>query len=310
MAACCASETKDVDNEEEEQIKDYTKIELDENVPRMVQHFSELDIDCESEAEEKISDQQSVVQPGVKFNDVFGIDNIKEVLRTASTPPLTSKPILLYGLPGTGKTLLASAVVGEAHRGVATISVSAQDLGLKSLEKLLKRAETNSPAIFFIDNVHHLPVEAADLIASIKGVLVLGATNLPMDISDEILKVFPNRYHVAIPAVDGIANMMSRLVVDVAKSFNKQDFDVVVASLGSEQFSTSDLKSMIEQSVKENDLSVKSFTDKVTKLKENQKKKKRRRSISKRCKSGLKSLEWTKCRILLAHNGRFTSIHG
>jgi len=267
MAACGAeinevdSETIDVDDEK--LIDKYGKIELDDNAPRMVQHFSELDV---YPSDEKI-DQEPVVTPGVKFNDVFATDKIKDVLKAASTPPLKSKPILLYGPSGTGKSLLASAVVNEASSVTSSYTVSAQGLQLQRLKQILDRAVRMSPSIVFIDKAHELPAEAADCLSKAEGILLLGETNRPMDMCEEILAVYPNRYHVKNPAVDGITNIVNHVLGDLAKSFTKNDFDAVIQSFGSEQFTTAELKNLIEDSINEKDVSAKTFAEKVNKLK-------------------------------------------
>ncbi|KGM08615.1 hypothetical protein N869_07190, partial [Cellulomonas bogoriensis 69B4 = DSM 16987] len=105
--------------------------------------------------------------PQVRFTDVAGVDEaveelqeIKEFLSDPSKFQAVGakipKGVLLYGQPGTGKTLLARAVAGEA--GVPFYSISGSDfvemfvgVGASRVRDLFEQAKSNAPAIIFID---------------------------------------------------------------------------------------------------------------------------------------------------------------
>ena len=107
--------------------------------------------------------------PKVTFADVAGADEaveelheIVEFLRDPSkflaVGAKIPKGVLLYGQPGTGKTLLARAVAGEA--GVPFYSISGSDfvemfvgVGASRVRDLFDQAKTNSPAIVFVDEI-------------------------------------------------------------------------------------------------------------------------------------------------------------
>ncbi|MDN5717057.1 MAG: ATP-dependent zinc metalloprotease FtsH [Janibacter sp.] len=107
--------------------------------------------------------------PQVTFVDVAGADEaveelgeIVEFLRDPSkflaVGAKIPKGVLLYGQPGTGKTLLARAVAGEA--GVPFYSISGSDfvemfvgVGASRVRDLFEQAKTNSPAIIFVDEI-------------------------------------------------------------------------------------------------------------------------------------------------------------
>ncbi|MCT2294420.1 ATP-dependent zinc metalloprotease FtsH [Janibacter hoylei] len=107
--------------------------------------------------------------PKVTFADVAGADEaveelheIVEFLRDPSkflaVGAKIPKGVLLYGQPGTGKTLLARAVAGEA--GVPFYSISGSDfvemfvgVGASRVRDLFEQAKTNSPAIVFVDEI-------------------------------------------------------------------------------------------------------------------------------------------------------------
>ena len=111
----------------------------------------------------------SLAPPSTTFADVAGVDEAKEELqeivdilkrpehyvRLGARPP---SGVLLVGAPGTGKTLLARAVAGEA--GVPFISVSASEfielyvgMGAARVRDVFARAREQSPSIVFIDEI-------------------------------------------------------------------------------------------------------------------------------------------------------------
>lgn len=107
--------------------------------------------------------------PKVTFADVAGADEAVEELqeikdfladptRFQEVGAKIPKGVLLYGSPGTGKTLLARAVAGEA--GVPFFSISGSDfvemfvgVGASRVRDLFEQAKTNAPAIIFVDEI-------------------------------------------------------------------------------------------------------------------------------------------------------------
>jgi cell division protease FtsH len=107
--------------------------------------------------------------PQVSFADVAGSDEaieelheikefLKEPAKFQAVGAKIPKGVLLYGQPGTGKTLLARAVAGEA--GVPFYSISGSDfvemfvgVGASRVRDLFEQAKANSPAIVFIDEI-------------------------------------------------------------------------------------------------------------------------------------------------------------
>lgn len=152
--------------------------------------------------------------PDVKWSDVGGLENIKEELKEAVEWPLKypelfkkantqpPKGILLYGAPGTGKTLLAKAVASQT--GVNFISVKGPSLISKyvgeserAIREVFKIAKQASPTILFFDEIDSIVpsrgssstdahvtervisqfLTEMDGIEELKGVVVLAATN-------------------------------------------------------------------------------------------------------------------------------------
>nr|KMM64561.1 suppressor protein of bem1/bed5 double mutant [Coccidioides posadasii RMSCC 3488] len=173
-------------------------------------------------------------KPNVKWEDVAGLDAAKEALKEAVILPIKFpnlftgrrqpwKGILLYGPPGTGKSYLAKAVATEANS--TFFSVSSSDLVSKWMgesERLVKQlfnmARENKPAIIFIDEIDALcgprgegESEASRRIKTellvqmdgvgndTKGVLILGATNIPWQLDMAIRRRFQRRVHISLP---------------------------------------------------------------------------------------------------------------
>ncbi len=108
-------------------------------------------------------------KPGVTFQDVAGMDNVKQELREtieylkdpsryAKIGAKVPKGVLLIGPPGTGKTLLARATAGEA--GVPFYSISASEfiemfvgVGASRVRDMFQKARTTHPSIIFIDEI-------------------------------------------------------------------------------------------------------------------------------------------------------------
>jgi len=152
--------------------------------------------------------------PDVRWSDVGGLDNIKQELKEAIEWPLkypdvfkkagTNPPkgIMLYGKPGTGKTLLAKAVANES--GVNFISIKGPQLisryvgeSERGVRETFKKAKHAAPTILFLDEIDSLIprrgssstdahvtervisqfLSEMDGIEELKGVVVLAATN-------------------------------------------------------------------------------------------------------------------------------------
>jgi cell division protease FtsH len=177
----------------------------------------------------------------ITFNDVAGIDEAKaeltEIVDFLKNPDRYRKlggriprGVLLSGAPGTGKTLLAKAVAGEA--GVPFFSISASEfveaivgIGASRVRDLFKTAKESSPAIIFIDELDAIGrsrssgvgfgggndereqtlnqiLTEMDGFESDVAVIVLGATNRPEILDQALLR--PGRFdrRVVVPPPD------------------------------------------------------------------------------------------------------------
>lgn len=178
-------------------------------------------------------------ETGVTFADVAGIDEAKEELaeivnflkdpqRYRRLGGKIPKGVLLLGAPGTGKTLLAKAVAGEA--GVPFFSMSGSEfvemfvgVGAARVRDLFNQAETKAPCIIFIDELDALGKTRAlnamsgndereqtlnqllvqmDGFDTNKGVIIMAATNRPEILDPALLR--PGRFdrHIALDRPD------------------------------------------------------------------------------------------------------------
>jgi len=178
-------------------------------------------------------------ETGVTFADVAGIDEAKEELaeivnflkdpqRYRRLGGKIPKGVLLLGAPGTGKTLLAKAVAGEA--GVPFFTMSGSDfvemfvgVGAARVRDLFNQAESKAPCIIFIDELDALGKTRAlnavsgndereqtlnqllvemDGFDTNKGVIIMAATNRPEILDPALLR--PGRFdrHIALDRPD------------------------------------------------------------------------------------------------------------
>jgi len=226
---------------------------------------------------------QSDSKNKVTFADVAGIDEAKEELKEiidflkdpkkftrlgAKIP----KGVLLVGSPGTGKTLLAKAISGEA--GVPFFSISGSDfvemfvgVGASRVRDLFDSAKKNAPCIIFIDEIdavgrqrgaglggghdereqtlNQLLVEMDGFDPNV-GIIVVAATNRP-DILDPAL-LRPGRFdrQVVVPKPD-VKGREQILKVHTAKIPLAADVDLSLLARGTPGFSGADLANMVNE---------------------------------------------------------------
>ena len=244
----------------------------------------------------------------VTFNDVAGIDEAENELveivdflkspdkytRLGGTAP---KGVLLVGAPGTGKTLLAKAVAGEA--GVPFFSMSAAEfvemivgVGAARVRDLFKQARENAPAIIFIDEIDSIGrargqvalggaseqeqtlnqiLTEMDGFSGREGIIVLAATNQP-DLLDRAL-LRPGRFDRRV--VVNLPDKVGREAILKVHTRNvplAKDVDLAQIASTTPGLSGADLKNLVNEAAllaarrERNEVSHKDFIDSLEKI--------------------------------------------
>ena len=219
----------------------------------------------------------------VTFNDVAGVDEekqeLQEIVDFLKNPKKFTdmgaripKGVLLVGHPGTGKTLLAKAVAGEA--GVPFFIISGSDfvemfvgVGASRVRDLFDQAKKNAPCIIFIDEIdavgrqrgaglggghdereqtlNQLLVEM-DGFALNEGVIVMAATNRP-DVLDKAL-LRPGRFDRQIVVSQPDVKAREQILeVHARKKRLAADVDLKVIAKNTSGFSGADLENVLNE---------------------------------------------------------------
>jgi cell division protease FtsH len=244
----------------------------------------------------------------VTFNDVAGIDEAENELveivdflkapakytRLGGTAP---KGVLLIGAPGTGKTLLARAVAGEA--GVPFFSMSAAEfvemivgVGAARVRDLFKQARENAPAIVFIDELDAIGrargqmmiggsseqeqtlnqiLTEMDGFSSREGTIVIAATNQPDVLDKALLRPgrFDRRVVVNLPDKNGREAILK---VHTRNTPLANDVNLAELAAATPGFSGADLRNLVNEAALlaarrgQNDVRDKDFLDSLEKI--------------------------------------------
>jgi cell division protease FtsH len=220
----------------------------------------------------------------VTFADVAGIDEakgelselvdfLKDSQKYIKLGARIPRGCLLIGSPGTGKTLLARAIAGEA--GVPFFSISGSDfvemfvgVGASRVRDMFEQGKKSAPCIIFIDEIdavgrhrgsgvgggndereqtlNQLLVEM-DGFADNEGVIIIAATNRP-DVLDKAL-LRPGRFdrQITVPSPD-IIGREQILNVHIKKVQTAPDVDVKTLAKGTPGFSGADLANLVNES--------------------------------------------------------------
>ena len=244
----------------------------------------------------------------ITFDDVAGIDEAEtelvEIVEFLKDPPkytrlggTAPKGVLLVGAPGTGKTLLAKAVAGEA--GVPFFSMSGSEfvemtvgVGAARVRDLFKQARESAPAIIFVDELDAIGrargqvaisgsseqeqtlnqiLTEMDGFSSREGIIVLAATNQPDVLDKALLRPgrFDRRVVVNLPDKRGREAILQVHTRQVPLATDTSLADLAATTPG---FSGADLKNLVNEAAllaarrEQNDVRHKDFLDALEKI--------------------------------------------
>jgi len=230
-----------------------------------------------------------VVKPqdvAVAFDSIGGLDDAKKALREAITYPLkypslyqdgvareACKGVLLFGPPGTGKTMLAKAVATEG--GAAFLAIDASSIENKWLGESEKNAKAVfslarrlAPCVVYIDEVDAVlsSREGGDdtshgTLTSVKTtlmqewdglrttqdrVVVIGSTNRPYDLDEAVLRRMPRRILVDLPDLQTREEILR---VTLRDNNVDDDVDLTILAKKLDGYSGSDCKEICREAI-------------------------------------------------------------
>lgn len=224
-------------------------------------------------------------RPAVDFDDVAGLEDVKEQVRLKMLYPFKHPEIakkfgvsggggvLLFGPPGTGKTLIARAIAGEIDAAFYTVKPSeimSKWVGEaeQNIQKLFEEARSNERSIIFIDEIEALVPKRASsqssvmarvvpqILAEMEGfdakkgdgnaLLFIGATNEPWSLDPAVLR--PGRFDELIHV--GLPDFEARkriLEIHLSKRPLADDVDLEELAAMLEGYSGADIKNICEK---------------------------------------------------------------
>lgn len=219
--------------------------------------------------------------PSVKWEDIAGLEKAKQALLEMVVLPTKrkdlftglrrpSRGLLLFGPPGTGKTMLAKAVASESEATFFNVSASSLTSkwvgeGEKLVRTLFMVAISKKPSVIFIDEIDSMMStrttnenEASrrlksEFLVQFDGVtsnsddlvIVIGATNKPQELDDAVIRRLVKRIYIPLPDANVRRILFKHKLKGQAFSLPSGDLERLVEE--TEGYSGSDLQALCEE---------------------------------------------------------------
>ncbi len=258
--------------------------EAAEHMKKMQKAGARFNKDEEQSDSEKFDFKPVANHPNVHFEDIAGLSEAKQIIQSEIIQPRlhpeayarfnqdTNGGILLYGLPGTGKTMLAKCIATETKADFFPIRCS--DIvskwfgeAEKRIKGLFDAAHESQNAIIFIDEFESLAAKRGgnstvmnrlvpELLSQMDGfenhpgrLTIIGATNTPWAIDTAFLRFPRFTFQICVPLPDDEARqyMFNRLFEKMPIA---SDIDIARLSESTEGFTCADIKSLVNKATR------------------------------------------------------------
>ncbi|CAI8583552.1 unnamed protein product [Vicia faba] len=229
---------------------------------------------------EHVSNEIMDKAPNVHWDDIAGLQHAKRCVNEMVVFPLQrpdlftgcrspGRGLLLFGPPGTGKTMIGKAIAGEAKATFFYISASSLTSkwigeGEKLVRALFGVASCRQPAVIFVDEIDSLLsqrksdgehessrrlktqflIEMEGFEGVTEQILLIGATNRPQELDEAARRRLTKRLYIPLPSADARA-WIARSLLEKDGLFNLSDKEMEIICNSTDGYSGSDMKNLV-----------------------------------------------------------------